>query len=308
MYNIIIPVLLIFAQGIFTSAETAVLTVEKSVLGRARHEKKRWAFRVHDFLAAPHRFFSTILVCEDFLLVIASTLFARFFILRFGSQYIILSTIILAFFSLIAGQYLPKAIALAYPEKTLMALSNILYFIEAAVSPVVFIYSRISGSIAYFFTSRAKEKVIRHQDIISAMSEYEKDSSLLASRLFDFCRRTAGEVMMPIEAALMCRKNEDLKSVCMNARQVFTTIPVYEEVRSNVIGVINTKDYYYEGTIRINPAFFVNVNERCMHIFLIMQEKKEHLGIVRDDNNHAVGLISMNDLVEELVGEIREER
>jgi CBS domain containing-hemolysin-like protein len=94
----------------------------------------------------------------------------------------------------------------------------------------------------------------------------------------------------------------------MNARQVFTTIPVYEEVRSNVIGVINTKDYYYEGTIRINPAFFVNVNERCMHIFLIMQEKKEHLGIVRDDNNHAVGLISMNDLVEELVGEIREER
>ena len=308
MIGLLIPLLLIMMQGLFTATETAVLSIEKSLLGRAKHEKKKWAMRTHKLLVNPDRFFSTILICEDLLLVVASTLFARFFLIYFGKNSIIFSTILLSFFSLVVGQYIPKSIALLIPEKTLVVSSRAIYFIEIVLTPIVFLFSVIARGIAFLFRTKTRTDVIRHSDIVFAMSEYEKEASKLTSRLFNFSRRTVVEVMIPLNAVNLCRKGDELRVFSRGLGRLFTRIPVYDGNSDNIVGIFNIKDYLYTDNLVLRPPFHVNVNDRCMSLFLTMKEKGEHIAVIRDDRNKILGIVTLEDLIEELVGEIRDEK
>ena len=308
MINFFLPILLIIFQGLFNAGETAVLSIEKSRLGLARREKRLWAIRTHNFLASPDRFFTTINVCDDLLLVIAATLFAQFFIIHFGNNAIILSTIILSLFSLIVGQYIPKSIALANPEKTMIFLNGPIFFFETLIFPIVYLFSKISREIAHLLGSRSKTDVIRHSDIIYAMSEYEKDASKLATRLFGFSKRTVTDVMIPLNAVFAVKQGNELEAISEGVERLYTRIPVCEDKKDNIVGIFNLKDYFYNDRLILRPPLFVNAKERCMKIFLTMKEKGEHMAIVRDDEKHVQGILTLEDLIEELVGEIRNEK
>lgn len=308
MINLFLPFFLIILQGLFTATETGVLSIERARLGRLRRERRLWAIRTAHFISSPGRFFSTILICEDLLLVIASTLYAQFFITHFGNNSIIFSTIILSLFSLIIGQYIPKSIALSNPELALSLLAAPIYYIELVTLPISYIFSEISRSIAKLFKGQAKADLIRHLDIIFAMGEYEKEASKLASRLFNFSKRTVAEVMIPLPAVFLCKKDVALQNLCQEIGRLYTRIPVYENNQDNIIGILNIKDYFYNDRLVLRPPFFINTNERCMTIFLVMKEKGEHMAIVRDNNCKVLGIVTLEDLFEELVGEIREER
>uniref|UniRef100_A0A7C4TCQ9 DUF21 domain-containing protein n=1 Tax=candidate division WOR-3 bacterium TaxID=2052148 RepID=A0A7C4TCQ9_UNCW3 len=306
MINLLLPVLFILLIGIFTASETAFLYIEKIKVKRAYSEGKRWAKRVQYFIQSPEQFFTTILFCEDFLLVLASTFFAQFVIQNFGHKWLVFSTIIISIFSLNVGQYIPKSIALINPQKTLILLSEVLFIIKILLTPIVYSFSLLIRLLDNIFKIHYRKDILKHRDIIFAISEYEKDSSLLASRLFDFSRRRVEEVMIPIGMAFILNKNEDILSICIQSKKIFTRIPIYDGDKNNIIGVINTKEYFYTNKLDPKPPYFLKTSDRCMEVFLTMRKNKEHIGIVRD-NNKVVGIITIEDLVEELVGEIREE-
>ena len=117
MIEFLIPFLLSISIGIFTASETGLVSVEKIKILKAKREKKRWAMRLYRFLETPERFFSTVSVCENFIIVVAATLYAGFFVDLMGENGIIISTITLSLFSLFFGQFVPKSIALAHPMK-----------------------------------------------------------------------------------------------------------------------------------------------------------------------------------------------
>jgi CBS domain containing-hemolysin-like protein len=305
---LIVPLLLILCGGFSSASETGIISIEKVKVLRAKREKKKWALRVSNFLAVPERFFSTILVSENFILVIASTLFAKFFIDAFGDNGAIIATILLSFFTLIIGQFIPKSIALANPEETMMFLSGLIHYIEVVAYPIVFFYAQTSKAIARLFTGDTKIDTIRRLDIVYAMSEYEKEASTLASRLFNFSRRTVGEVMIPLNAAFLCKKGTELETLSTSDRRIFTRIPVYVDNIDNIVGIFNIKDYFYTHKVLLRKPFFVNGNERCMSIFLVMKQRGEHMAIVRNNQNRVIGIVTLEDLIEELVGEIRDER
>lgn len=307
MFKLLIPFFLIILIGIFTASETAFLCIEKIRLKKAYDEKKTWANRVYRFTQKPSQFFTMILVCEDFLLVLGSTILAQGIIQTFGNNWLVISTIIMSLFSLIVGQYLPKAIALNNPEKILAVLSELLHLIYTILAPIILLFSTIATFIGNLFKRHTSLDRLRYQDIIFAVSEYEKDTSLLVSRLFVFSRIKIGEIMIPIGMALLCSKDDDIASVCARTQRIFTRIPVYEGNVNNIIGVINTKDYFYTGNLTLEPPFFVNINDRCMAVFIKMQKENQKMGIVQDDRGNVVGIITLWDLIEELVGEIREE-
>ncbi|MEO0166546.1 MAG: CNNM domain-containing protein [candidate division WOR-3 bacterium] len=294
--------------GIFTATETAFLCVDKTKLFTYAREKKYWAILVSDFLRKTAEFFSTILVCEDFLIVIASNLFALYFLKNFGENYVVLSTILLSFFSLIFGQLIPKSIALNYPEQTLALTARVIAFFGVLLSPIIFLLARVSESLATIFKIPTPTELIRRRDIVFAVSEYEKDTSLLTARLFDFTHRKVFEIMRPINIAFVCKKDEDFKKFCMESSRIFRVIPVLDPVTGEIIGIINTKDYFFTEQLEIKSPFFVNENDKCMQVFLKMKEKNEHLAVVQDAQKNAVGIITIYDLIEELVGSIREER
>ncbi len=308
MLLLLIPLLLIILQGIFTASETGLISLENVTILKAKRENKKWAILVDNFLTRPELFFSTILICENFILVIASTLFAKFFIERFGSNSVVFSTIILSFISLTIGLFIPKSIALSYPSTVMKNLSRIIYYLEILTYPVVYIYANISKSIAHLFKSDTKVESIKRLDIIYAMSEYEDKASKLAARLFNFSKRVVADVMIPLDAVFSCEKGHEREALSKKYKRIYTRIPVYEKVHDNIIGIFNIKDYFYTNRIRLRRPFFVSAHERCMPIFSTMKQKGEHMAIVRDSHKNILGIVTLEDLIEELVGEIRDER
>jgi putative hemolysin len=307
MIGFIIPLILSISIGIFTASETGLVSIEKIKILKAKRDKKKWAMRLDNFIAYPERFFSTILVCENFIIVVASTLYARFFVDMMGDNGIIISTVTLSLFSLFLGQFIPKSIALAHPVSTMAALSSTIYYVEVVTYPVVWLYANIAKYIALLFRSGGSSASMLRLDIVHAMSEYEEEASKLASRLFNFSRRKVGEVMIPLSAAFICAKGHELEAIADSDARIYTRIPVYGQTRSNVIGVFNIKDYLYSGEIKLRAPFLVRAEERCMTIFLMMKQKGEHMAIVTEADNH-IGIVTLEDLIEELVGEIRDER
>ncbi|MEO0185279.1 MAG: CNNM domain-containing protein [candidate division WOR-3 bacterium] len=308
MILILVSLILVLLIGVFTSSETAFLCVDKTKVLYAAGEKKTWAMITRRFTDKPAEFFSTILVCEDFLIVAASNLLAIYFITNYGKNWVFFSTIFLSFFSLIFGQLIPKSIALLYPEKTLVINARVIEFFRTILFPVVALFAGISQGFANLFRTYSGSAIIRHQDIVFAISEYEKDTSLLAARLFDFSKRKVSESMVPISIALVCRKVEDFKEFCVESGRLFRYIPIIDSEKNQIIGVINTKDYLINGSVELKPPFFVKENDKCMEVFLKMKEKREHIAVVQDENGKVTGIITIYDLIEELVGAIREEK
>lgn len=304
----IIPLLLVLVEGIFAASETGLVSLENMKVATAKKEKKRWGRRATVFLARPERFFSTILVYENFIIVVASTLFANFFIHYFGDRGAVISTVILSIVSLIFGLYIPKSIALSRPQTVMKLLSDIIYYLEMLAYPVVSFYASIARGIAILFGSAGKEKSHRRLDIVYAMSEYEQKTSSLAARLFDFSKRTVSEVMIPLDAVNMCKQGNERAILADPDRRIYTRIPVYDEDPTSIIGIFNIKDYFYTKKIVLRNPFFVQPEERCMSVFKIMKQRGEHMAIIRDTCKKTLGIVTLEDLIEELVGEIRDER
>jgi putative hemolysin len=308
MVYLILPFILILFGGIFTASETGFISIDRMKVLRAKREKKMWALRTSKFIFAPERFFSTTLLCENFIIVVASTLFTTYFIDYFGISGAIISTVSLSLFSLIIGQFIPKSMALANPERTMMLFSSLIYYVEVITYPIVHLFATLSKSIAHFFRGDTKAALIRRLDIVYAMSEYEETSSRFASRLFNFSRRIVAEVMIPLDTAFLCKKGSEIETIEQREGRIYTRIPVYKEHHDNIVGYFNIKDYFYTNKVTLRKPFFVQSDERCMSIFLTMKQKGEHIAIVRDKTNHTVGIVTLEDLIEELVGEIRDEK
>jgi putative hemolysin len=113
--------------------------------------------------------------------------------------------------------------------------------------------------------------------------------------------------MIPLDAVFMCEKGSELDALSRTQKRLYTRIPVFAGKHDNIIGVFNIKDYFYTGTIEPRKPFFVNARDRCMTIFSMMKQKGEHMAVVQRDSR-VVGIVTLEDLIEELVGEIRDER
>lgn len=187
-------------------------------------------------------------------------------------------------------------------------LSIVIYYIEIIAYPVIHFYASISKAVAYLFRSDIKAESIKRLDIVYAMGEYEDKASKLAARLFNFSKRVVTDVMIPTDAVFFCEKGHELEALSKKHKRIYTRIPIYENNRDNIVGVFNIKDYFYTNTIKLRRPFYVSAHERCMSIFSAMKEKGEHMALVSGENNRILGIITLEDLIEELVGEIRDER
>ncbi len=308
MIFLILPILLVICQGIFAASETALISIEPSKVMHARRENKKWADRVVRFLKRPEQFFSTILISENVIIVIASTMFTKFFTDHFGNSSLIYSTIILSVISLALGLFIPKSIALSNPIAILKILSEFIHYLQLIIAPIAFFYTWIARIMTRVFRTNADQSPIHRSDIVHAMSEYEVKSSRLASRLFNFSRLHAVDVMIPLENAYLGEAGHELEVAIASNKRIYTRIPIYQNDSKNIIGIFNIKDYFYKGRIILRKPFYVRDQDRCMTIFSTMKQKGQHMAIVRNDNKQALGIITLEDLIEELVGEIRDER
>ncbi|MEO0226131.1 MAG: CNNM domain-containing protein [candidate division WOR-3 bacterium] len=305
--EILLGILAILGQSVFTLSETALIRLDRFRLKEQSASGLQWAGTVLYFLDHPEEFFTIILVCEDLALVAASILFEKFFVETLGSHYTIVAIVSLSLLSLIVGQYLPKAIGLLMPERAMALLAHPLMLLRNVLRPILAPFSFLPRLI--YKQSSGVGFSLHRRDLVTALNEIERSASRILARLFALRETLVNDLMIPIDKVFSLPHTITIDQIREKGliKKPYTRIPVYQDNPSNIVHVINLKDIIFHNKISMRPIATVKSKTQAMPIFKKMKNEGEHMAVVIDQNGKAIGIITLEDMIEELIGEIRDE-
>ncbi|MDE5778867.1 MAG: hemolysin family protein [Lachnospiraceae bacterium] len=325
--EIIALVLMIFLSAFFSSAETALTTVNKHRLRSLSEEGNKTAGKVLKLVENPSKMLSAILIGNNIVNISASALATTYTSEVFGSRFIGVTTGVLTLVVLLFGEITPKTLATIYSEKISMIYMHVIYPLTVILTPVIWMIDRLSGAI--FFLMRVDPDAVDNQmtegelrtivDVSLEDGVIEKEEKSMINNVVDFGDANAKDVMVP-------RADMALISVDASFDEVFRTftedhysrLPVYDDSKDSVIGIVYLKDLFFfqnqkgkkeEFFVRsiMREPFFVFEYQKTSSIMAEMRKRFVSMAIVLDEYATAVGLITIEDLLEEIVGEIRDE-
>lgn len=337
LFKIFILIILILLNGLFASTEMAFVSLNKMELSEQIKKGNKKSKKIKKLLDNSSGFLATIQICitlagflasafaaetfaEDIVTVISPHLDISVSVLE--TVTIILVTIILSYFTLIFGELVPKKIALAYPNKVSYMVVNLIYALEKILYPFVAFLTFSTNSVCKLLhIKQEKEEKLTEKEIIAIISKGREDGIIdneeqdLLLNIFKFDDTTAKEVMTPREkmVAVDCYTSQKvLLNVIKNSK--YSRIPVYEEDLDDIIGVLVVKDLIMQFSKEskfniknlIRKPFFVNADDKVDDVFRIMQKEKHSMAIVKDGNK-TIGLITLEDAIEEILGNISDE-
>jgi putative hemolysin len=325
----------VLLSGILAGAESAIVALRKTRLTHLMQTRKGGARAVMKLRDDPERFLATVQIGTT-LLSAAAGAFAGItfaprlapFIARLpglapyaGSIAFIAAVSLIAYLSLVLSALIPKSLALRSPEWYALVVSRPLLALSFIARPFVWFLTASSNLVLRLFGDRTTftEARLSSEELQELVSEAAKIGSIdpgageIASRAFDFAQLTAGHVMVPrahvIGIPRHARMNEVQRVVLEEGH---TRMPVYEGTIDNVVGYVMVPDmialvwerqlFVLEDLIR--PAFFVTESMRAVDLLHEMRQKRLQLAVVVDERGAMQGIITMEDLLEELVGEI----
>lgn len=315
--------LLLVLSAFFSSAETAYTAVNELSIKEQAEEGKKQAKTALKLISKRSKLLSAVLILNNVINLSASALTTTLAMKYFGNAYIALATGILTFVLLIIGEITPKTIATLKSEKLALGYAGILYFFVTILTPVIFVIDNISRLLLNLFKidpDKAREAMTEYElrsivDVSHEDGVIESEERQMINNVVDFGDSCAKDVMIP--RVEMCSINvnasfNELKEEFFSKK--YTRIPVYEESPDNIVGLLNMKDilFYenYDGfnirSIMREPSFTFEY-KKTSDLLMEMREKTIPMIFVLDEYGATVGLITLEDLLEEIVGEIRDE-
>ena len=333
--RIIILILLIIINGIYSSCELAFLSIDKVRLHEKVSKGNKKAILISKIIKDSSSFLSTIQICITLAGFLASAFAADYFadylvnIISISclstsalrSILMVLITIILAYFTLVFGELVPKRVAISDPYKIakryagLIRISNILFY------PLVKVLTISTDAICKLFrikkvNTKLTEKDIKNNILLGRsegiLEEQEKEYIL---NIFDFNDINVSKVMTPKKDVVLLNIDDDMKeNVYKMKNSKYTRFPVYKDNVNNIIGIINVKDFIYEKKDN-NDVLLKDVLRKVTRIkhnvkiddaFRYMQEHNESFCVVYKEDDF-VGVLTIEDAVEEIVGNIYDE-
>jgi putative hemolysin len=331
---------LILANGFFAGSEIAIITSRKSRVKTLVEEKKRGAVDLLDLKEDPEKFLSTIQIGITIVGSLASAvggaaavnvlpgLIKRIpvgFISDSANAVSILIVVaVISYFSLVLGELVPKSLAIRYSEKIALFVAGPIRFFSQATHPAVRLLTASNHVILRLvgLSKNIDSSFITEEEILQVLKEGEEKGVIdeteheLIHSIFDFSDRHVKEVMVPhpnVQAVnIDWNKSEILKFI---VEKGYTRYPVYENALDNVVGVLNSKEVLSRLVSRkpfkireiMLPPFFVPEFKAVSDLLKEMQKKRTHLALVVDEYGAIAGLVTMEDLFEEIVGEIEDE-
>lgn len=324
---VVFLVFLILLSGFFSAAETALMSLNKIKIKQLVEDGVKGAKEIQEITDNPSEILSTILVCNNIVNILASSISTVIFInlfVGFGAGVATsISTLVLTIVILIFGEITPKTIAVIKAEKFAFALYKPLKLVLVLLKPIVFIFSKISKFIMLIFGIKEQElhTNITEEELKSIVSFSQEEGVLevedkkLIYNVFEFGDLKVKDVMIPRVDMITLSKNstyDEIVSVFKTER--FSRVPVYKDNIDNIIGVINIKDLFF---IDKEDDFVIDKYIRDVHstheykkirdLFNEMKKKRNHMAIVRDEYGGTIGLVTIEDLIEEIVGDIEDE-
>ncbi len=321
--QIIILAILLLLSAFFSSAETALTTVNRIRMRNLAEEGSRQARRVLAITDNSGKMISAILIGNNIVNLSASSLATSLAIKLFGSVGAGIATGILTVLILIFGEISPKTIATIYADRLSLLYSGVIEWIMKLLTPAIFLMNALS--LAFLRLMRVDpnggSRVMTENELRTIMDVshetgvIESEEHEMINNVFDFTDAEAKEIMIPridMTFVPVDATYQDLLEIYRDTR--YTRLPVYEESNDNVIGILNVKDLLLcedqdAFSIRdiMRKPFFTYEHKNTAELFSQMQESSINIAIVLNEYGTTAGLITMEDLLEEIVGEIHDE-
>lgn len=324
--QIVILVILLLLSGFFSSAETALTTVNLfSIRALADNGNKR-AAKVLKVTGNSSKLISTILIGNNIVNISASALTTTLTTDLFGSKAVGIATGILTLLVLLFGEITPKTVAQLYSVKISMLYVNVVEFLMFILTPVIFLVDKIASAI--FFILRIDKngsgQKITEDELLTMVNVSEEEGVIedkekkMINNVVDFGDSRAKDIMIPradMTAASIDSNYEDLLNLYMEVP--YTRLPIYEDSRDNIIGILHVKDlFFYKATHKneefhlkkiIREPLFAYEYQKTNDLLANMKSDSNSMAIVLDEYGTCVGLVTMEDLVEEIIGDIKDE-
>lgn len=322
--QLIAIVILLVLSAFFSSAETSFITVNRiKVLSLVEEGNKRAAL-VIKIIDQPAKMLSAVLIGNNIVNISCSALATSFTISVWGNKATGIVTGVLTLLVLIFGEITPKNTANMYATNMAMAYAPIIWVLMIVLTPVIFIVDHLASFFLWLLRiDNNKKKDIFTEDEIRTIVNVSQQEGVIESNekkiinnLFDFGDSTAKDVMIPRIDMTLADVSSSYDDIISLFRQtMYTRIPIYENTPDNVIGILNIKDLIVNPSdndtfnIRniIRKPFFTFEQKNTSDLFKEMQLSSTSIAIVLSEYGTTSGMITTEDLLEEIVGEIRDE-
>jgi putative hemolysin len=319
--------ILICLSALFSGSETAFFSLSSYQIEKLVHKNPKKGIKIRRLLNSPRSLIITILLGNEFVNVSISTISAGIIIHILGQETPWINIGIVLPLLLLFGEITPKTIAIYNNEKFSSFVATPLSLFKAMISPLRWLIKQISDKIVNIFVkeSARKESILTEDIVKTIVEEGEKEGVLddlekkYIFKIFDFGDTTIDEVMTPHSNLFCLPFKMPLKEMIQKIKQShYSKVPIYRNNRDNIIGVLFATDLIglnkqeiedSENTLNkiLREPYFAPVNKRADELFRTFQRKKMSFAIVLDEYGGIQGLVTMEDLLEQIFGEISDE-
>lgn len=313
-------VICIILSAYFSATETAFSSLNKTRLKTMAEKHDRRAALTLKLADSYDELISTILIGNNIVNIAVASIGTVLFVHLYGDIGATLSTAVVTVAVLIFGEITPKSIAKDCPEKFAMFSAPIIRILIWVLKPLNFLFSAWKKLIFKLFKVENNEKMSQ-EELLMLVEEVQQDGSInddegdLLRNAIEFNDLKAEDILthrVDLEAVSADSPKEEIAAAFTESR--FSRLLVYEESIDNIVGVIHQKDFYVgngiiEGPIEtvISPPLFIHKSEKINDLLKLLQKEKSHIAIVIDEYGGTLGIVTMEDILEELVGDIWDE-
>ncbi len=318
-YILLIVVLVMFS-AYFSATETAFSSMNRTKLKAMAEKGSTKAKRALDLSEKYDTLLSTILIGNNIVNITAASVATVFFVRLIGDAGVTLSTVVLTIVVLIFGEIAPKSIAKDCPEKFAMFSAPFIGALIWVLTPLTFLFSMWKKLLSRLLRME-RESGMSQEELLMLVEEVQQDGSIdenegeLLTNVIEFSNISAEDILThrgDLEAVPVEAEKSEIAEAFQTSK--FSRILVYKESIDNIIGVIHLKDFYTgmgvtEKSVEeiLSPVIFVLQNEKIDNMLEKLQKSKSHLAVVLDEYGGTYGIVTMEDILEELVGEIWDE-
>ena len=335
-------IVLIFLNAFFAASEIAIISLSEGKMRKLAEEGDKKAAKLVKLIQEPDNFLSTIQIGITLAGFLASAFAADTFagaVVRWlvddcgvtvlpesslNTIVVIVITLILSYFTLVLGELVPKRLAMKKAEGVARATCGVVSALAAVFRPVIWFLSKSTNVVLRLMRIDPKEvgeevsedEILMMVDIGEEKGTIETNEKEMIENIFEFNNTTAEDVMIHRTDMVMIWQDDPAEEILRTIEESgLSRFPVYNEDADDIVGVLSTRDYLFN-THRekprsfqelLRPAYFVPESVRTDVLFRDMQSKKVHMAIVVDEYGGTSGLVTMEDLLEEIVGNIYDE-
>ncbi len=319
IYLVIMLVCIIFS-GYFSATETAFSTLNKTRIKMLAEKGDRRAKLVIKLSEDYNSLISSILIGNNIVNIALSSIGTVLFIGLLGDIGATVSTAVITVVVLIFGEISPKTLAKDFPEAFALFSAPIMRVVIWILTPFNFLFSLWKKLLSKLFKPKEEAKMSQ-EELLILVDEVQQDGAIdreegsLLRNAIEFSDQTAEEILTHRVDLVAISADADTKTIARAfAESKFSRLPVYEEDIDHIIGILHQKDFYCETGVRrkpvrelMTPALFIPQTEKTSDLLKLFQAEQTHLAVVVDEYGGTVGIVTMEDILEELVGEIWDE-